>query len=223
MTKQRPRVISRDEVAACEVWELPEVDGPITTGIGGELTSPPTARELEAIQREAYTEAFELGRREGREKAYREVQTRIEATYRQRLDSLAGLLRALARPIEKLDDEVERSLVELTVLIARQLVRRELKTSPGEIVAVVREAVGQLPVASRSPRIYLNPEDVAIVREALSLSEMQENYRIEEDPLIARGGCLIETATSFIDATVEARISAVAARLFGDQRSAESE
>jgi flagellar assembly protein FliH len=214
MAGQRPRIISRNEAVTCQVWAPPEMDGPITLAAGREPAAPPTAKDLEEIQRQAYKEGFELGRREGREQARREV----ESASRQRLETLAHLLRVLARPIEKLDDEVEHSLVELTMLIARQLVRRELRTNPGEIVAVVREAVSQLPVAARNPRIYLNPDDVAIVREALSLGDMHENYRIEEDPLITRGGCLIETSTSFIDSTVEARISAIASRLFGDER-----
>ena len=33
-----------------------------------------------------------------------------------------------------------------------------------------------------------------------------------------RGGCLIETATSFIDATVEARLNATIAQCFGSLR-----
>ena len=221
MNLQKPKIISKDDVAQCQVWDLPVMDGPITAGIGRDLTSPLTAKDLQDIHDRAYQEGFELGRREGREAGHREGSANAQAVFAERVDLFGKLMKVLAEPLAKLDDEIERSLSEMTVLIARQLVRRELKTAQGEIVGVVREAVGQLPVSSRNPRIYLNPEDAAIVREALAIGEEQESYRLEEDPLITRGGCLIETATSFIDATVEARINAIAARMFGGEREGE--
>ncbi|MGQ0658916.1 MAG: flagellar assembly protein FliH [Chromatiales bacterium] len=221
MKRRAPRILSRDAVGECEIWDLPAVEGHITAGAGGETATPLTARALEEIQKQAYHEGFNLGRRAGREAGQREVRVELERTYQHRLDSLASLLATLATPIENLDEEMERSLVEMAILIARQLVRRELKTSPDEIVAVVREAIASLPVSSRHVRIHLNPEDVEIVRRALSLGEMQEHYAIEEDPIVSRGGCLLETATSFIDATVEARLNAVIAGVFGGVREGE--
>lgn len=221
MNLQKPKIISKADATQCQVWDLPAMDGPITAGIGRDLTSPLTAKDLQDIYDRAYQEGFDLGRKEGREAGQREGSAAAQALYQERVGLFGRLLEVMAEPLARLDEEVERSLADMTVLIARQLVRRELKTAQGEIVAVVREAVGQLPVASRNPRIYLNPEDAAIVREALALGEEQDTYRLEEDPLMTRGGCLIETATSFIDATVEARVNAIAARMFGGEREGE--
>jgi flagellar assembly protein FliH len=39
-----------------------------------------------------------------------------------------------------------------------------------------------------------------------------------EDPLITRGGCKVDTEVSYIDATVENRLAAVIATLFGGER-----
>jgi len=213
MSTSRSRVLSKDEVATAEVWDLPVVDGEITACGGREIATPLTAAALQEIQKQAYNEGFDLGRREGREAGHADA---VQA-----MQSLAAICRAFARPLEKLDEELERSLVELVILIARQLIRRELKSSPGEVVAVVREAVASLPVASRHPCLHLNPEDVEIVRQALSLSEVQDSYALEGDPLIARGGCLVETATSFIDSTIEARLNGVIAHVFGGVREGE--
>jgi flagellar assembly protein FliH len=210
-------VLSRDANAVVQRWDLPLVAGEIHTGVGRESVRPLTAGDLQSLQKNAYAEAFELGRREGREAGHREM----AAEYQQRLHSAAMLLRSLARPLEQLDEGMERTLVDMVVLIARQLIRRELKTSHGEIVAVVREAVAALPLASRHPRIHLNPEDAEIVRQAFSLGDAQDSYTLEEDPLISCGGCLIETATSFIDATVEARLNATIAQMFGGEREGE--
>ena len=221
MSLQKQKIISKDDASQVQVWDLPTMDGPITAGIGRELSSPLTARDLQDIHDRAYQEGFELGRKEGRETGQREGTAAAQALFSERVDLFGRLLELMAEPVAKLDEEIEHSLADMTVMIAKQLVRRELRTAQGEIVAVVREAVGQLPVASRNPRIYLNPEDAAIVREALALGEEQDTYRLEEDPLITRGGCLIETASSFIDATVEARLNAIAARMFGGEREGE--
>ncbi|MCG3144202.1 MAG: hypothetical protein HONDAALG_01606 [Gammaproteobacteria bacterium] len=218
MSARPPRILSRDQVTGIQRYDLPSVDGDIHTGVHRQAVRPLTASDLQSIQKHAYEEAFALGRREGREAGQREVAQQFDAKYQPKLKALASMLRAIAAPIERLDDELERTLVDMVVLIARQLIRRELKTSQGEIVAVVREAVASLPIASRHPRIHLNPEDIEIVRQAFSLGDTQEAYTLEEDPLISRGGCLIETATSFIDATVEARLNATIAQCFGSLR-----
>jgi flagellar assembly protein FliH len=47
---------------------------------------------------------------------------------------------------------------------------------------------------------------------------MSPAWRIVEDPLITRGGCKVDTEVSHIDATVENRLAAVIATLFGGER-----
>ena len=41
---------------------------------------------------------------------------------------------------------------------------------------------------------------------------------VMKHPLVARGGCVVETETSRIDATVESRIAAIASKMFGGER-----
>ena len=50
--------------------------------------------------------------------------------------------------------------------LARQIVRRELKTDPTQIIGIIREAIAALPVAARDVRVHLHPEDAAVVRAA---------------------------------------------------------
>ena len=85
-------------------------------------------------------------------------------------------------------------------------------------VQLAREAIGHLPIAARNPRVRLNPEDVELVSNALSLNEGQQAYTIDADPLISRGGCLVETDSSFVDATVEARLAAIINAAIGGER-----
>jgi flagellar assembly protein FliH len=129
------------------------------------------------------------------------------------------MLTLLAEPLQALDDGMEQELVALAMAAAKLIVRRELKTDPAQVLAAVREAMGALPAASRNVRLHLHPEDAALVRETLKVSEGEQTWRIVEDPVIARGGCKVITDTSLIDASVEARLLAITAAVLGGERS----
>ncbi len=189
-------------------WRVPEVDagGRRAVRAGG----LPTAGGLERLQKQAYEEGYARGLEEGRAAGAAEVAARA-----QRLDAL---LAALARPFEELDEEVEQELVRLALAIAQQLVRREIKADPGQIVAIAREALAALPVGARAVRLHLHPEDAQLVAEVLSLGEGRRPWELVEDPVLTRGGCRVVTESSRIDATVEARLAALAAAVLGGER-----
>jgi flagellar assembly protein FliH len=134
------------------------------------------------------------------------------------VDRLAGMFYDLARSFEELDAEVERELLTLAMALARQIVRRELKTDPTQIIGIIREAIGVLPVAAREVRVHLHPEDAAVVREHLAPTESERAWAIVEDPVMARGGCQITSATSRIDARLESRVGAILSELLGNER-----
>jgi len=202
------------------------------------LSSLPTLEKIEAIQREAQEEGFaagyQEGRKEGREQGYKKGhQEGHEEGYQAGFDEgikagrgevltqvekLSQILDFMSRPLDELDAVVEEELVFLTTAIARQLIRRELKTAPDEIVAVVRQAVGLLPVASQEVCVHLHPEDARLVREVLVLKGAEQSWRIQEDLTLSRGGCKVNSALSRIDASVETRLGAVIATLLGDER-----
>ena len=194
------KIISVDALSAYERWELPLVEG--------ELANPGvmTAKKIESIQKQAYDEAYAQGQSDGL------------AQMQQQAQRFEQLMQALQTPFAELDQQVEQELAKLAVAVARQLVRREIKTDPGAVVAVVREAMGQLPVSSQQINLHLHPEDALLVRTALSLNEEDRRWRIVEDPVLARGDCRVLTETSRIDATVEARLTAIIATMLGGER-----
>jgi len=131
---------------------------------------------------------------------------------------LEGVLNLQARPLAELDEIVLRQLATLAGAIARQLVRRELRTQPEQIIAVIRETVALLPAAARDVRIHLHPEDAALVRERLVEPAAERAWTLVEDPVITRGGCRISSENSSIDAQVETRLGAAIAAVLGDER-----
>jgi flagellar assembly protein FliH len=190
------------------------------SGHGGSLL---TADQLQQLQKQAYEEGFEKGRKEGFEYGHKEGLT----AGRQRLEEKAGqldtLLTSLETPFQQLDDQVELELIELVIAMVRQLVRREVRNDPGQIIGVVREAMSILPVSSRNISLILHPEDASLVRETYELSESELGWRIVEDPVLARGGCRISTETSQVDATLESRLATLIAPLLGGERDLDGE
>jgi flagellar assembly protein FliH len=192
--------------ATVALWTVPDMEGPLAP------QKMATVGGLADLQAEAHKEAFEQGLTEGRSAGRAEVQAQV--------DRLAGMFYDLAKPFEALDAEVERELLTLAMALARQIVRRELKTDPTQIIGIIREAIAALPVATREVRVHLHPEDAAVVKQHLAPTENERAWTIVEDPVMARGGCQITTSTSRIDARLETRLGSILSDLLGTERHA---
>jgi flagellar assembly protein FliH len=182
-----------------------------------------TAEQLEQIQKQAYDEGFEQGKREGFEYGHKEALGEGREIMQGRIERMDALMAALDEPLKQLDDDVENELIDLVIAMVRQLVRREVKTDPGQIVGVVREALNILPVSARNVRLVLHPEDADLIRNIYGLSEAELGWSIMEDPVIERGGCKVLTDISQVDATLESRLTALIAPLLGGERDIDEE
>jgi flagellar assembly protein FliH len=199
-------VIAAEDLNTCERWELPTMRD---RDSGRASPQPMTASKLEALQKAAYEEAYEKGRAEGFAEGAREA--------RSVADSLNHAIQSLEQPFSELNHEVEEQLVSLSIAIARQLIRRELRTAPEEIIATIRAALHTLPAASRDVQVVVNPEDRALILETLGVAA--ESWDLVDNPSVTRGGCRIESHASRIDATVETRMSGAIAQVLGGERS----
>jgi flagellar assembly protein FliH len=197
-------VLPKTPSGVAAVWAAPDMNGPVR------VQKPPTVSGLADLQAEAHAEAFAQGLAEGREAGRGEVRAQVE--------KLAGMFYDLAKPFEVLNAEVERELLTLAMALARQIVRRELKTDPTQIIGIIRDAMAALPVAAREVRVHLHPEDAAVVRQNLAPTGSERAWTIVEDPVMARGGCQITTTTSRIDARLETRLVAILSELMGTER-----
>ena len=171
-------------------------------------SSIPTAEEIEQWRKDAEAEGFAEGLKKAEEEAL---------ALRQRL---LKLIEFLENPLQALNEEVEQQLTQLAVSLAQQLVRRELRIEPGEIVGLIRDSVKLLPANARKINILINPEDASLVRSALSIdpNDDEQSWKLIEDPIITRGGCEIKTETSIINVTLENRLSELAASVLGGNR-----
>ncbi len=169
-----------------------------------------TAERLAEIESHARQEGHERGLAEGRKAAEREW-----ATQRKRFDQLFANMHPQSAI---LDDALLEQLGELVLAVARQFIRRELKREPGEVVRVVREAIRALPAVDATIRVHVHPDDAALLQLEAGAEGSERPVRIVEDVTLSRGGARVETDVSSVDATIETRLNAIAANLFGDER-----
>jgi flagellar assembly protein FliH len=200
------------EAAGAAVWELPPIDGPV-------VARRRRGTDLDAVEREAWDKGYAEGREAGLAAALKEQQSALAETAR-RVQQLDSILEFMSAPLAALDDQVQRQLAMLAGAIARQVVRRELKLHPDDIIGVIRDTVSLLPVTARDVRVYLHPEDAQLVRSRLTEVTSERAWSITEDPILPRGGCRVASDNSSIDAQVEQRIGAAIAAVLGDERSA---
>lgn len=201
------RIILSEDSEDCPRWQIPDVGGP--AGAVHKGVKKPTDKEIEIRRQKGYEEGFAKGKQEG--------VVAGQANLTKQAQNLVTIADQLSTPLAELDDDVVDELITLAMTIAKHMVRREIKTNPGEIVAVVREAAALLPTTSRTIKIFLHPEDAALLKESLSISE-QGVWELLDDPALTRGGCRLVTESAQLDASIETRLAAVVAELMGGER-----
>ncbi|HEY1724395.1 MAG TPA: FliH/SctL family protein [Steroidobacteraceae bacterium] len=203
------------EAARTELWELPAIDGPV-------MTRRRRSADLDALEREAWDKGYADGREAGLKAAQQEQQAASTEIDR-RVQHLGDILDFMAKPMAELDDQAQRQLALLAGAIARQVVRREIKLNPDDIVGLIRDSIALLPVTARDVRVHLHPDDARLVRSRLAEVSSERAWAIAEDAVLPRGGCRVTSETSSIDAQVEQRLGAAIAAVLGDERSAARE
>lgn len=204
--------MSSDSQNTVQRWRAPAMArDPNRVIRGPEEASIPTADDIERWRREAEEEGY----RQGLERA------RVDNVELQR--RLSTLIDFFEHPLKSLSEEIEQQLTQLAVTLAQQLVRRELKIAPGEIIGLIRDSVNLLPGITRNITIKLHPEDARLVRDVLSVdpNNDEQSWKLVEDPMITRGGCEIVAPPSSINATLESRLSELAASVLGGEREAD--
>lgn len=194
----------RDSGAA--TWQPPEFTTPGRAAQNARMN----VSQLESLEAQARDEGLARGLAEGRLLAQSEL--RRKAAF---FDTLCA---ALAQPMRDVDAQIEEDLTQLALSVARQLIRRELRTAPGEVMAAMRAALAALPAHSREVRVRVHPEDAALIREHIGDEQRERAWKLVEDIGISRGGCIVESNHSRVDASVEARLQRVVGEVLGGTR-----
>jgi flagellar assembly protein FliH len=238
--------IPKEQLTAYERWELPLLDarGNEVAREEERDVKPLTAADIDQIRQAAREDGYNEGREqgyqaglaEGRERGHQEgLETGLAEGQEQgkslgyddtrkevdtKLDRLEHLLGELLLPIRRHEDELETALINLTTVLARAVVYRELTIDSSQIRHVVRRALEALPSTADNIRIHIHPDDCEMVREVTA--RLETSASVLEDDNVLPGGCRVETRHSLVDFTVEKRFQRAVQSML-DQQMNESE
>ena len=190
-------IVPKEQLSAYQRWEMDAFDE--THGSGA--VALPTAEGIEQIQQQAHQEGYQEGLQQGREQGYREGGAQAQ----QEAQRLSQLLVKVNEALQQLDEAMAQQMLELSLGIARQMLRQALPVFPELVLPIIQEAINSLPQANQQPQLILHPLDAVLVRAHLEMELAHGHWRVVEDSQIARGGCRLETSHSELDATLENR------------------
>ena len=191
------------------------------------VIKPLTADDIEQIRQAAFDEGMSQGKEEGfgqgynegREQGYQDGLQQGQAEgkklglsegeqlIREQLAQLRSFIDQLQQPLQKVDAEVEQSLLQLTLHMAQAVIGVEVKTNPQCILTTLRDAVDALPYQAEKLVIKLHPDDVSVILQHYSSEEIaQRSWQIRSEPALERGDCRVESTESSVDRTLKTRL-----------------
>lgn len=167
---------------------------------GGSVASPAAA----AVTKKDIDQAYARGQRD----AMSVTATRLESSAK----ALAAALKQVDQLRQQMAQNSREDMLRLVMVIAEQIIRREVSVHTDIINEVIAEAL-KASVRADHYRIKVNPEDLAAVNEhkPLFLSSISglKNLMIEADSAVTAGGCKIESDLGEVDATLETQLEAI--------------
>ncbi|KVW96080.1 flagellar assembly protein FliH [Thiobacillus denitrificans] len=202
------------EQPAFKPWEMASFEGSphsVNKASHPGITLP-TIEQISGIQDQARQEGYNAGHAEGLAKGYAEGQQQaaLEAT---RLSDLAN---TFTTEVGKADETISQHVLDLSVDLARALLKSALEVRPELVIPIVKEAVRYLPALHQPALLFLNPDDAVLVRERIGDELTKTGWQLTDDAQLGRGSCRVETASNQIDATLPTRWQRLAAALGKD-------
>jgi flagellar assembly protein FliH len=143
----------------------------------------------------------------------------IEEERKQADEDLAGICSALTAAVsivsklrERIVKESEEELLKLSFMVAKKIIRQEIKQDRQIMTLMVGEALREFP-EHHDIVLCLHPEDYKVIssNRELFLSGVGEERLItlKSDEAMTLGGCVVESSAGIIDARIEAQLDEI--------------
>lgn len=192
--------------AGATSWQVPNLESGRSTGARAEdvaeAPKPPTAAEIEAIREAAHREGFEAGRADGLAAAAKEID--------EQRATLQFMATQMVRPLAELDTEVERSLANLALSLARRIVGQVVESETDNLRTLVHRVVSHLGQITSSVDIELCPSDLARLQ---GLDDLDGHWVLRGNPALTPGDVIVRQADTEIDGRLLKRVESLSAEI----------
>jgi len=192
-------VIMSDSAESVERWQAPFFETPITR------SRQMAPAEVEAL---AKSRGFQAGKWEGLESGRAEAE--------QIVHRMTELLDDIAKPYRSLDHLVTQELANLAMLIAKQVIRRELMINSDVVIDMAKEALSTISSLEGEIEISLHPSDMEMVHQLAKSSLDGKSWKLVIDPDSLPGGCRVKTPLSYVDGSIEKQMEMTFSSLIDD-------
>ena len=205
------RFIPEEEIDAVQQWQFRAMD--TAAKLLAEQTQARLAHEaaeqLELQMQQAYQDGYAAGVAQGQLQAQTALQQQMQDFLanqaKEAADKLTAVFEAAQRELEAIQPTIASGVLELSCELARQVLRRELTVNPAVVMPVVSEAVGLLGAEFKTAVVKLHPQDLAALGEQIQTDFAGIGLNLRADPDLLPGGCLVESAGTVIDGTLQKR------------------
>lgn len=198
-----------------------------------------TEEQIEQIKQGAYQEGlfqgqeagfkqgYDKGKEEGLQAGHEEglAAGKVEGVaageeyIKQQVDTFIQLANQFAQPLELMNSQVEKQLVDMVLALTKEVIHVEVQTNPQIVLDTLKQSVEALPILGHAITIKLNPQDVDIIKAAYGDEEITtRNWTLLIEPALNRGDVQIEAGESSVNYRMEERVRSVLQNFCGINR-----
>ena len=201
------RFIPGEEISAVEQWDFGAVDTrAVLLAAQVKVQQATTERaQDEALRQQGFAQGFEQGRAHAVVEAQRQMADFVTQQGQGAGQQMARLFEQAQAQLALAEQTLAQGVLEIACELARQVLRRELAIDTAALQSVLREALGLLMADGKSTVVRLNPSDRDTLANGAPNELANLALTLVADPSITPGGCVIESAGTVVDATVQKR------------------
>jgi flagellar assembly protein FliH len=148
---------------------------------------------------------LEHGKLQAQAEVQRQMQAFIDSQTLEAANKLASLFESAQRELQASEQAMAQGVLALSCELARQMLRHELTVNTAVVMPVLTEAIGLLGTEFKTAVVKMNPLDIAALGEQIQADFAGLNVSLRADPDVLQGGCLLESAGTVVDGTVQKR------------------
>ena len=135
------------------------------------------------------------------------------------IENLRNSLGAFMSAKQEVFDYISPDLLEISVDIAKKIIKKELQQDPTIILENIVELLKGLSKEETKVTLRVNPEQAMLLKqkipEIVEMAGSEAKVNIISDENITLGGCMVTTTNGIIDATIETQVSIISEALKG--------
>lgn len=215
MMRNYNRFIPGEEIGSVEPWRFGAVGTPaVRLDSNKQLQSDQKAIvDNSAIKQVGFSEGYVQGHAQAVLETQKQISDYIENEGREQAQHFGQLMTSVKTQLAASEQVLTQGVLSLACEIARKILRQEISVNVDAVKPVIAQGLGLLLDAGKNAKVRLNPFDYEELKDRLHLDFEDVALTLVADPLVACGGCLIESQETVVDATIEKRWSRTLASL----------